>query len=162
MLERWSTPTSAARQGDELWKKNMDAIGLRIEFKKDKLPELRKMARQGKIPMRGDGWNADYPDAENFMQLLYGPNAGQENHARFNLPEFNQLYDEARDAARFAGAHALFDRMTELVIAYAPWRLTVHVLEDNVRHGWVRHYVPHPIRSQVWQYVDIDTAARGK
>ena len=96
MLERWSTPESAARQGDELWKKNMDAIGLRMEFRKDKLPELRKMARLGKIPMRGDGWNADYPDAENFMQLLYGPNAGQENHARFDLPEFNKLYDEAR------------------------------------------------------------------
>ena len=54
----------------------MDAIGIRITFKKDKMPELRKMARQGQIPMRADGWNADYPDAENFMQLLYGPNGG--------------------------------------------------------------------------------------
>ena len=105
VLERWSTPNSAQRQADELWKKNMDAIGLRIEFKKDKLPELRKMARLGKIPMRGDGWNADYPDAENFMQLLYGPNAGQENHARFDLPEFDQLYDAGARAARFARAH---------------------------------------------------------
>src|SRR5205823_4001429 len=78
ILERWSSPTSAAREGDELWKKNMDAIGLKMVFKKDKLPELRKMSRQGTIQMRGDGWNADYPDAENFMQLLYGPNAGQE------------------------------------------------------------------------------------
>ena len=73
VLERWSTTGSLARQGDELWKKNMDAIGLNIVFKKDRVPELRKMARLGKIPMRGDGWNADYPDAENFMQLLYGP-----------------------------------------------------------------------------------------
>ena len=60
------------------------------------MPELRKMARLGKIPMRADGWNADYPDAENFMQLLYGPNAGQENQARFELPEFDKLYDQAR------------------------------------------------------------------
>ena len=84
----------------------MDAIGIRIVFRKDKLPELRKMARQGKIPMRGDGWNADYPDAENFMQLLYGPNAGQANDARFNLPEFNRLFEAGAPAARFAGAHA--------------------------------------------------------
>ena len=82
-LERWSIPSSSARQGDELWKKNMNAIGLRIEFKQDKLPELRKLARQGKIPMRSDGWNADYPDAENFMQLLYGPNIGQANWPMF-------------------------------------------------------------------------------
>ena len=155
VIERWSTPNSAARQGDELWKKNMDAIGIRIDFKKDKLPELRKMARQGKIPMRGDGWNADYPDAENFMQLLYGPNAGQENGAQFDLPEFNRLYDDARRLPDSPERTKLFNRMTDLVIAYAPWRLTVHILEDHLLHGAVRNYKPHPIRSQVWQYVDL-------
>jgi len=160
VIERWSTPVSAARQADELWKKNMDAIGLRIEFRKDKLPELRKMARQGKIPMRGDGWNADYPDAENFMQLLYGPNAGQENQAQFDLPEFNRLYDEARKLPDSVARTKLFNRMTELVVAYAPWRLTVHALEDHLQHAGVRHYKPHPIRSQVWQYVDVDRTAR--
>jgi ABC-type transport system substrate-binding protein len=162
VIERWSTPGSAARQGDELWKKNMDAIGIRMDFRKDKLPELRKMARQGKIPMRGDGWNADYPDAENFMQLLYGPNAGQENQARFDLPEFNRLYDEARALPDSPERTRLFDRMTELVVVYAPWRLTVHALEDHLVHGWIRNYKPHPIRSQVWQYVDVDLATRPK
>jgi oligopeptide transport system substrate-binding protein len=155
VIERWSMPTSASRQTDELWKKNMDAIGIRIEFKKDKLPELRKMARLGKIPTRGDGWNADYPDAENFMQLLYGPNAGQENQAQFDLPEFNRLYDEARKLPDSPERTKLFNRMTELVIAYAPWRLTVHILEDHLLHASIRNYKPHPIRSQVWQYVDI-------
>ena len=83
----------------------MDAIGIRLDIRNDKLPELRKMARQGKIPMRSDGWNADYPDAENFMQLLYGPNVGQANDSRFNLPEFNRLFEQARAPPRFAGAH---------------------------------------------------------
>ena len=132
VLERWSTPDSAARQGDELWKKNMDAIGLRMEFRKDKLPELRKMARLGKIPMRGDGWNADYPDAENFMQLLYGPNAGQENQAQFDLPEFNQLYDQARTLPDSPERTALFDRMTELM------RRVRAVAADRARAGGQR------------------------
>jgi ABC-type transport system substrate-binding protein len=161
-LERWSSPNSLARQGDELWKKNMDAIGLRIVFKKDKVPELRKMARLGKIPMRGDGWNADYPDAENFMQLLYGPNAGQENQAQFDLPEFNRLYEEARALPDSPERTRLFDKMTEIAIAYAPWRMTYHLLEDSLRHPWVGAYVPHPIRSQWWQYVDVDPALRAK
>ena len=155
VLERWSTPTSTQRQADELWKKNLEAVGLKVEFRKDKLPELRKMARLGKIPMRGDGWNADYPDAENFMQLLYGPNAGQENNARFNLPAFNELYEQARALPDSPKRTALFSRMTELVVAYAPWRLTVHILEDHVHHRWIRNYVPHPIRSQVWMYTDV-------
>jgi ABC-type transport system substrate-binding protein len=153
-LERWSAPTSGARQGDELWKKNLDAIGLRMVVKKDRVPELRKMARLGKIPMRGDGWNADYPDAENFMQLLYG-RSGPENQSRFDLPAFNQLYEEARTLPDSPARTRLFDRMTELVVAYAPWRVTWHLLEDSVRHAWVGTYVPHPIRSQWWQYLTL-------
>jgi len=154
-LERWSTPNSAARQGDELWERNMKAIGLRMVFKKDRVPELRKMARLGKIPMRGDGWNADYPDAENFMQLLYGPNAYQANESLFDLPEYNKLFEEARALPDGPARTKLFDRMTQLVIAYAPFRMTYHVLEDSLRHPWVGNYVPHPIRSQVWMYVDV-------
>jgi ABC-type oligopeptide transport system substrate-binding subunit len=155
VLERWSPPTSAQRQADELWKKNMEAIGLRIEFRKEKLPELRKMARLGKIGMRGDGWNGDYPDAENFMQLLYGPNKGQENNARFDLPEFNRLYEAARALPDGRERNALFAKMTDLVLAYAPWRLTVHALEDQLAHRWVRNHVPHPIRSQEWMYFEV-------
>jgi len=139
----------------------MDAIGIRLVLKKDRVPELRKMAREGKIPMRSDGWNADYPDAENFMQLLYG-GSGPDNNSRFNLPEFNALYERARTLPDSAERTKLFDRMTELVIAYAPLRFTFHLLEDSVRHPWVSTYVPHPIRSQWWQYVDIDAAMRAR
>jgi peptide/nickel transport system substrate-binding protein len=161
VLERWSTPDSRGRQGDELWKKNMDAIGLRTTFRQDRVPELRKMARLGKIPMRTDGWNADYPDAENFMQLLYGPNAGQENNAQFDLPEFNRLFEQARALPDSLERTKLFDQMTQLAIAYAPMRFTYHLLEDSVRHRWVKTYVPHPIRSEWWQYIDIDLKERG-
>jgi peptide/nickel transport system substrate-binding protein len=160
VLERWSTPNSSARESDELWRRNLDAIGIKVLFKKDRLPELRKMTRVGKIPMRADGWNADYPDAENFMQLLYGPNAGQENNSNFDLPEFNQLYEKARALPDSPERTKLFDRMTELMVAYAPFRMTYHLLEDSVRHRWIMTYVPHPIRSQWWTFIDVDLASR--
>ncbi len=159
-IEYWSRPTSVERQIDELWKKNMDAIGIRMVFKKDQTPELRKMARAGKIQMRRDGWNADYPDADNFMQLLYGPNIGQANDSRFNLPEFNQLYEQSRKLPDSPERTKLFDRMTDLVVAYAPWKLTHHLLEDHVVQPWVVDYKPHPIRVDIWKYLDIDTAKR--
>ncbi len=155
-LVLWSTPTSGARQGDELWKRDMDAIGIRITFRQDRVPELRKMARLGTIQMRSDGWNADYPDAENFMQLLYGPNAAQENNARFNLPEFNRLFEQARALPESPERMRLFDRMTELAIAYAPWRLTFHLIADPLHQPWIRNLVPHPIRSEIWEYLDVD------
>ena len=162
VLERWSPPRSIDRLEDELWKKNMDAIGLRIVFRKDRIQDLRKMARQGRLPMRTDGWNADYPDAENFMQLLYGPNVGQENHARFSLPEFDRLYEAARRLPDSPERTALFDKMTEIVLAYAPWRLMEHRIEDHLTQPWVRNYKPHPLRSMIWRYVDVDGSLRAK
>ncbi len=159
-LERWTQPTSLARQEDEQWKKNMDAIGLKIVFRTDRIQELRKMARQGRIPMRTDGWNADYPDAENFMQLLYGPNVGQENHARFRLPEFDKLYDAAYRLPDSPERTRLFNRMTELVVAYAPWRLMEHRIEDHAVQPWIGNYRAHPVRFAIWRYIDVDPARR--
>ena len=54
----------------------------------------------------------------------------------------------------------LYDRMTDLVVAYAPWRLTHHLLEDHVIQPWVIGYKPHPIRSDIWMYLDIDESKR--
>jgi len=162
VIERWSTPSLRDKELDELWRKNMDAIGIRMVFKKDKLPEIRKMARLGKIQTRTDGWNADYPDADNFMQNLYGGNIGQSNDSRFNLPEFNRLYEQTRKLPDSPERTKLYDRMTDLVVAYAPWKLTHHLLEDHVIQPWVVGYKPHPIRSDIWMYLDIDPGKRPK
>ena len=160
-LERWSAPTSLARQGDELWKKNMDAIGIRIVFKKDRLPELRKMARQGKIPMRGDGWNADYPDAENFMQLLYGPNAGRKTRRGSGCPSSTSSTTRRGSCPirRSAPAVRPDDRARARVRAVAPDRAPAR--------GPAAPAVGPPLRAasdqgrQVWKYVDVDEGAAG-
>jgi len=156
LLQLWSPPTSLARVRDELWKKSLDAVGIRIEFKKDRVPELIKMARAGKLQMVGGGWLADYPDAECFMQLLYGTNIGRENGSRFNLPEFNRLFEEAKGMPNSAARTKLFSHMTELVVNYAPWRIGLNPVNDAVDHGWVRNRVPHPIQLWAWSYIDIE------
>ena len=97
------------------------------------------------------------------MQLLYGPNIGQENHAKFNLPAFNQLYE--RQAYRLPDSPErtkLFDRMTELVLAYAPWRLMEHRIDDHLTQRWVLNFKPHPVRSAIWRYIDIEPTQRGR
>jgi len=163
VLEFWSNPSSLARERDELLKRNMNAIGIRIVFRKDKTPEIAKMARAGKISMSFSGWIADYPDAENFMQLLYGPNIGQANDSRFNLPEFNKLYEQARSLPDSTERTAILNRMTELVVAYAPWRLTTNALIDTLAAPSVRNYVPNAMRwPGGFAFVDIDDAIRSK
>ena len=156
-IERWSSPNSAARQSDELWKKNMDAIGLRTVVKKERVPELRKMAKAGRIPMRSDGWNADYPDAENFMQLLYGP-SGPENNARFNLPAFNELYERQKRLPNGPERMALMTEAKKLMIAYMPYKVHVHRIWTDLAQPWVVGYHRNVFVRDFWRYVDIDNA----
>jgi hypothetical protein len=57
----------------------------------------------------------------------------------------------------------LFDRMTELVVAYAPWRVIVNRISDTLAHRWVRSYVPHPMRFPGgFAYIEVDESLRGK
>ncbi len=69
----------------ELWKKNMDKLGIRMTFRREKWPDLLKASTAGKLQMWGLGWSAPIPDADAFFVQLYGPNSGQANHSRFRL-----------------------------------------------------------------------------
>ncbi len=105
-------------------------------------------------------WLADFPDADNFFQLLYGPNSGRANYARFNLPAFNRLYEQARQLPDSPARTRLYRDMTQLMHAYAPWIVRSHPLSADLRHPWVKNYLRHPVELTAWRYLDIDTALR--
>ena len=161
-LEYGSSTTLIDRQFDELWKKSMNAIGIRMIFKKAKWPDLLKQSKLGKLQIKGSAWIADYPDADNFLQLLYGPNAGQANDARFKLPAFDRLYEQARRLPDSPERNQLYREMTQLMLVYAPWKLGVHRVASNLAQPWVVGYKPHPILHSLWKYIDIDVARRDK
>jgi len=160
VIEYASQPTLFARRLDELIQRSLEEIGIRITLKKEKVPELRKLGKQGKLQMRTDGWQADYPDAENFFQVLYGPNAGQANYSRFNLPQFNRLYEKTAAMPDSAERNALYRQMADLVLVYGPWRMAVHRLQNHLLHPWVAGYKKHPFVSTAWRYLDVDVAQR--
>ena len=93
VLEYATQPDEFSRQLITQWKKNMDAIGLRIVFRHAKWPENLKASRAGRLMMWGVGWSASVPDGGEFLVLGYGPSKGQSNHARFDLAEYNRLYE---------------------------------------------------------------------
>jgi ABC-type transport system substrate-binding protein len=157
-----TTPDSNGKQLDELWRKSMDKIGVRIEFKKAKWPELLRESRSGKLMMWSSGWTAAIPDADTFYVLLYGPNAGQSNHSRFNLPQFNALYDKAKVLPDGPERRALYEQMDMYVSAYAPVRPIVHRVVTSLSQPWMTGFRRHPVSRQFWQYVDIDAEAQAK
>jgi ABC-type transport system substrate-binding protein len=142
----------------ELWKKNMDAIGIRMNFRREKWPDLLKASKAGKLQMWGLGWSAPVPDADAFFVMLYGPNGGQANHARFNLPEFDRLYEKAKRLPDGPERSAIYREMNRLFLVYSPWRLGVHRFYNDLTHPWVIGYVRHPVMRNFWRFIDVDTA----
>ena len=160
-VELSSQPDTTSKQFDELWKKNLDAVGIRSTFNVGKWPDINKQAKAGKVQMWQLGWSADYPDAENFFQNLYGPNteAGV-NYAHFKNAQFDALYERARKMPSSPERTAIYNEMSKLVAVYTPWMPQTHRLRSELSQPWLVGYVRHPIMNAPWLYVDIDESKR--
>lgn len=161
-LTMHSEATVGGRLRDELWRKCLNAIGLRVVFKSDKKTEIIKASRLGTVQMFESNWIADFPDGDNFYQLLYGPNAGRANYARFNLPEYNVRYERARLLGDGAERNRLYFELNQLLHAYNPWVPLTHVLSGDLRHPWLKNYKRHPVEFTTWRYLDVDVAERAR
>jgi len=161
-LTMHSEATVGGRLRDELWRKCLNAIGLRVVFKSDKKTEIIKASRLGKVTMFESNWIADFPDGDNFYQLLYGPNAGRANYARFNLPAYNTRYEQARQLQDGPARQQLYFEMNQLIHAYNPWVPLTHVQSADIRQPWLKNYMRHPVEFTNWRYLDVDVAQRSR
>jgi ABC-type transport system substrate-binding protein len=155
-----SEATVSGRLRDELWRKCLNRIGLRVVFKSDKKTEIIKASRLGEVQMFESNWVADFPDGDNFYQLLYGHNAGRANYARFNLPAYNERYEKARALQDGPARQQLYFEMNQLIHAYNPWVPLTNVLSADIRQPWLKNYKRHPVELTQWRYLDLDVAQR--
>ncbi len=153
-----STPAGRDRERDELWKKNMKALGIRIDFLKQKWPDLLRMGRAGQLQMWPVGWINTYGEGDAFMQLLYSRNIGQSNYSRFALPEYDDLYRKTKRLPDGPERNAIYRKMAELVAAYNPWDLGVYRIENTLVRPWVLGYKKHVNLEHTFKYLDVDPA----
>ncbi len=106
------------------------------------------------------GWIADFPDGENFLQLLYKGSIGQVNYAMFDLPEYNALYERVKRLPDSPERNALIARMVKLIVVYAPWLVETYKAQKILVQPWVLGYKKHPFAHEPWKYLDIDLARR--
>ena len=156
-----STPTERDRQFDELMKRSLDSIGIRLQIHKDRFPELMKLENQCRLMMRGAAWIADYPDGDNFMQLLYGPNAGQSNNACYQSPEFDRRYEKARLLPDGAERDALYREMARLMEVHTVWIMGDSRYRNVLLQPHVTGFIKHPVFHAEWLYMDLEPDRRG-
>jgi ABC-type transport system substrate-binding protein len=160
VLEMNTQPEQVSRQLNELWQKNLHAVGLRVAFRTAKWPENLKAARSGQFQMWGVGSSATSGDGQGMLARYYGPQAGMLNLSRFALPEFDALYDRMTALPDGPERLALFDRAKRLAVAYAPYKLHAHRVVADVMHPWVLGYRRPPFWNDWWQWVDLDPGLR--
>ena len=155
-----SATSGRERELDELWQKSMKAIGIRMEFMKQKWPDLIKMGKAGQLQMWRIGWITQYGEGDAFAQLLYGKNIGQTNYSRFALPQYDDLYRQSRQLPDGPPRNEVYRKMSTLVAAYNPWWLGVYTMENTLAQPWLLGYKKHAYWEHPWKYLDIDTSRR--
>jgi oligopeptide transport system substrate-binding protein len=157
VIHQLSLVGAAYRQFDDLWQRSMRDVGIRMDFRVQTFPEAIKAAHAGQLQFSGFGWSGD--TADDFMRIFYGPNAGGANLSRFRNAEYDALYEQSHRTAASAERDRLYETMTRIIAAQAPWCTGVYRISSTVVAPRVRgyrknvHYLLTP-----WDYLDIDTA----
>jgi ABC-type transport system substrate-binding protein len=158
VLHRNSQPSNRDQQYDELWKRGLDDIGIKLEIIKEKWPDTLTKARQGKVQFWTLADAASEPDADTWLTLLYGPNI-EGNLGRFKLKLYDDLYERARGMADTPERTKLYQEMAKIIVAYAPWRINSHRIRTDMWYPHLLGYRRHPILTyNTWKFVDIDSS----
>lgn len=157
VLEYATSPDASSKQLNEIWKKSMNAAGLKIIFKPAKWPEQLKAARAGKLMMWGLGYGASSPDGAGSLGLAFGPGKGESNLARFQNEEFDRLYQQQQNMPDGPERLAVMQEMVKIMVAYMPYKFSTHRIRTDLMQPWLKGYRRHPVARDFWKYVDIDT-----
>jgi ABC-type transport system substrate-binding protein len=160
VLRRASMSAQVDRRANELWKRSMDAVNLRIEFEISTWPELLKKSRAGGLMMWGYSWTAGSPDGGFFLGIAYGPNATEANDPRFSLPAFDRLFEQQRAMPDGPEREAVMRQAKNMLVAYMPYKVHLHNMALDLVQPWTRGYWRHPFMRDIWRFVDVKRAGQ--
>jgi ABC-type transport system substrate-binding protein len=146
--------------------KQFAKLGVQLEVRATDYNRFQDKMNNGTEQIFWWGWDADYPDAENFLFLLYGPNSkaathgNGENTANYQNDEFDRLFARFKYQDDGPEKQALIDQMVQLVQHDAPWSFGYNPYAFGANQQWVYNAKPAPIVKDYLEYVRIDPALR--
>jgi len=144
--------------------KQLRKIDLQLVVRSTDLNRFQEKLRNGTAQLYVLGWNADYPDPENFMFLLHGPQsraAGSgENASNYANPEFDELFEQMRNMENSPRRREIIDGMVKTVQRDAPWAFGFHPTDYSLAHAWVFNLKPNKMANNGLKYQRIDPLLR--
>jgi ABC-type oligopeptide transport system substrate-binding subunit len=116
---------------------------------------------KGTFQMSSSAWLADYPDPEDFLILLYGPNAPPgPNASAFSNPEYDKLFEQMKVMEDTPEREALIHRMVAIVVEECPWIFNFHAPSYVLRHSWYKNGKTHSISGNYAKYIRVEPDVR--
>jgi len=154
---------SVYRQMVEFFQQEEAKIGIKIKITMNTWPEFLEKVKTRKAQMFGMAWSADYPDAENYLQLFYSKNVSPgPNSSNYDNPEFDKLYEQASVMLDSPARNKIYQRMADIVVEDCPFIFDVHRKPHILSQGWFKNYKRNFIILNYIKYYRIDTVEKAE
>jgi ABC-type transport system substrate-binding protein len=144
-------------------RKQFAKLGIELVVRATDYNRFQEKMREGTGQVFMWGWNADYPDPENFFFLLYGPNKkidGGENAANYANPEFDALFERMKNMDDGPERQQVIDRMTEILRHDAPWSFGFYPKSFSLHHQWLSNVKPNLMANNTLKYRALEPEIR--
>lgn len=147
-------------------RKQFAKLGVQLVIRASDYNRFQEKMRDGTGQIFMWGWNADYPDPENFLFLLYGPNGkvehGGENAANYSNPEFDKLFVKMKNMENSPQRQQIIDQMVEILRREAPWVWGFFPKAFSLSHAWYGNVKPNLMANNTLKYKSLDPALRAR
>ena len=145
-------------------RKQFAKINVQLVVRSTDYNRFQDKVRRGDTQMFYYGWNADYPDPENFLFLLDGAQGkvahGGENASNYSNPEYDMLFEKMKNMENGPERLAIIDRMLAILRSDAPWLWGYHPKNYVLQHGWLYNVKPNVMANNKLKYWRVDPKAR--
>lgn len=145
--------TKATRQGFEMLRANLAEAGIKVKANFQTFSSFLGKTESGNFQMANSGWWADYPDAENFFQLLYGPNTSPgPNESTFNNARYNELFEKSRFMKNGPERNKVFMEMAQIIKDEVPILIRYNVISLGLIQNNIKNFKRSMMHSKPWAY----------
>ncbi len=149
--------STTSRKGAEIFKQSMREIGLDVNLNGQTWDQFLNKVRQKKAQMFGMAWLADYPDAENFLQLFYGPNESPgPNNSNYANPEYDKLYERFAVMTMGPERNEVVKEMLDVMYEDCPVSFTDYRIQYTYTQPWLRNFKFLQFTNWAFKYYDVD------
>ena len=153
--------TANTRQMMELMADMYQKIGIVLKASYNTWPAFIEKMNRRQSQMFQLGWVADYPDAENFLQLFYSKNESPgPNHANYRNAEIDRLYEEIQTMLDSPERTEKYERMADIIVEDCPWIFMYQPMDFGLTHSWIGNYVSHAFPYGMGKYRRINPGVK--